>query len=181
MINSRRKFLKTIAAGYIGGNVLSAIPASAATGKFDKGIEIEKGYVVFSPDTQKIMEALAEALVPGSKEINIKAKVMEYVNKDRGAATFFDAGLWNINSISTSQYKKPFYELTKKEEIDKLIKHIRVRNSVFFKQFRYLIIRLYYSDAQVWKKLSYNGPPQPRGFMDYSEPPKQVKKSPKNK
>ena len=30
-------------------------------------------------------------------------------------------------------------------------------------------------DPKVWKKLSYNGPPQTKVFMDYSEPPKQVK------
>jgi len=174
MTNSRRKFLKTIAVGFIGGNVISSIPAAALAKGIDKGIEIQKGYIVFSPDTQNVMEAMAEALVPGAKEINIKGKVMDYVNKDRGAATFFDAGFWNLNSISRAEYKKPFYELTNKEQINKLIKHISVRNSTFFNQFRYLIVRMYYSDPQVWKKLSYSGPPQPKGFMSYSEPPKKA-------
>jgi len=177
MINSRRKFLKTLAIGFIGGKVLSSIPGSAFATNLDKGIEIQKGYIVFSEDTQKVMEALAEGLVPGSKGINIKSKVMDYVNKDRAAATFFDAGLWNIDSLSRSKYKKAFYSLTDKDEINTLIKYVKVKNSVFFNQFRYLILRLYYSDPLVWNKLSYSGPPQTKGFMDYAEKPKPANKA----
>ena len=120
------------------------------------------------------MEALAEVLLPGSRKINIKEKVMSYVNRDRGAATFLDAGLWNIESKSQSKYKKHFYNLTDKDEIDTLINYVKLKNHIFFNQFRYLIIRLYYSDPKVWNQLSYDGPPQTKGFMDYSEPPKQV-------
>ncbi|MGB2691839.1 MAG: gluconate 2-dehydrogenase subunit 3 family protein [Thermodesulfobacteriota bacterium] len=176
MINSRRKFLKTLAIGFIGGKVVSSFPGSAFATNLDKGIEIQKGYIVFNEDTQKVMQALAEGLVPGSKEIDIKSKVMNYVNRDRAAATFLDAGFWNINSISKSKYKKSFYALTEKNEINSLIEYVKVKNSIFFNQFRSLIIRLYYSDPIVWKKLSYSGPPQTKGFMDYAEPPKQSKK-----
>jgi len=175
MIDSRRKFLKTLAVGFIGGEVISTLPAIAFAKNFDKGIEIQKDYIVFNEDTQKVMEALAEALIPGSREMNIKDRVMNYVNRDRAAATFFDAGLWNINSISRSKYKQPFYNLKDKENIDTLLKYVKGKNAPFFNKFRYLIIRLYYSDPVVWKKLSYNGPPQTKGFMDYSKPPKQAK------
>jgi hypothetical protein len=177
MIDSRREFLKTLAVGIIGGKVLSAFPSTVFAKNFDNGIEISKGYIVFNKDTQMVMEALAQALVPGSKGINIKDKVMEYVNRERGTATFLDAGMWNINSLSKSKYKKPFYSLTDKENIDTLLKHVKAKNTVFFNQFRYLIVRLYYADPKVWKELSYNGPPQTKGFMDYSEPPKQINKS----
>jgi hypothetical protein len=175
MIDSRRKFLKTLAVGIIGGEVLSALPATVFAKNFDNGIEIQKGYIAFNEDTQKVMEALAEALIPGSKEINIKDRVMVYVNRDRAAATILDAGMWNLTSLSISKYKKPFYNLKDKKNIDTLIKYIRRKNAVFFNQFRLLIIRLYYTDPKVWKKLSYNGPPQTKGFMDYSQPLKQVK------
>ncbi len=175
MIDSRRKFLKTLAVGIIGGEVLSALPTTVFAKNFDKGIEIQKGYIVFNEDTQKVMEALAEALIPGSKKINIKDKVMNYVNRDRAAATFLDAGMWNIDSLSRSRYKKPFYSLKDKKSIETLLKYVRAKNGVFFNQFRHLVIRLYYADPKVWKELSYNGPPQTKGFMDYSEPPKQIK------
>ena len=174
-MNSRRKFIKTLGIGFIGGQVISSIPTSVYGKDLEKGIEIQKGYVIFNDETQKVMEALAEALVPGAKEINIKSKVMEYVSKDRGFGSFLDAGMWNIDSLSRSKYKKPFYELTKKDEINHLIEYIKVKNSPFFNQFRYLVIRIYYSDPITWKKLAYNGPPQTKGFMDYAEPPKKSK------
>ena len=177
MIDSRRKFLKTLAAGIIGTEVISALPATAFAKNFDKGIEIQKGYIVFNENTQKVMEALAEALIPGSREINIKDRVMAYVNRNRAAATFFDAGLWNIDALSRSKYKQHFYNLKDKKNINTLLKQVKGKNRSFFNQFRSLIIRLYYSDPIVWKKLSYNGPPQTKGFMDYSEPPKQVNKT----
>ena len=175
MIDSRRKFLKTLAVAIIGGELVSALPITSFAKNFDKGIEIQKGYIVFNENTQKVMEALAEALVPGSREINIKEKVMSYVDRNRGAATFFDAGLWNLDSQSKTRYKKHFYNLKDKENIDTLLNYVKIKNAMFFNQYRYLIVRLYYSDPIAWKKLSYNGPPQPKGFMDYSEPPKQVK------
>jgi len=177
MIDSRRKFLKTLAVGIIGGEVLSAFPVTSFAGNFDKGIEIQKGYIVFDENTQKVMEAFAEALLPGSREINIKDRVMNYVNRDRGAATFFDAGFWNIDTLSRSRHKKHFYDLKDKKDIDALLKYVERKNRNFFIQFRSLVIRLYYSDPKVWKQLSYNGPPQTKGFMDYSEPPTQANKS----
>ena len=180
MIDSRRKFLKTLAVGIIGGEVISALPVTSFAKNYDKGIEIQKGYIVFNENTQKVMEALAEALIPGSREINIIEKVMSYVNRDRAAATIFDAGMWNITSLSIAKYKKPFYDLKDKENIKTLVEYVQVKNAAFLNQFRSLIIRLYYSDPKVWNKLSYNGPPQTKGFMDYSEPPKQVKKSKSN-
>jgi len=177
MIDSRRKFLKTLAVGIIGGEVLSALPATVFAKNFDQGIEIQKGYIVFNQDTQKVMEALAEALIPGSREINIKDKVMNYVNRARGPAAFFDAGLWNINALSISKYKKPFYSLTNKEDINTLLKYVKAKNAPFFNQFRNLVFRLYYTDPLAWEKLSYSGPPQTKGFMDYSEAPKLAKKT----
>jgi len=95
--------------------VLSALPTTTFARNFEKGIEIQKGYTVFNEDTQKVMEALAEALIPGSIKIDIKDKVMNYVNRDRAAATTFDAGMWNIDSLSRSKYKKPFYNLKDKK------------------------------------------------------------------
>lgn len=177
MENSRRKFLKTVAIGAIGGEVLAGVPGAFAKQKSpETGIEIQKGYVVFNEKTQKNMEKLAEELVPGAGSIGMKEKLMNFFRRDKGVATFFDAGFWNLESISKAAFKKSFYELENKEEIEKVMKHVSFRNRPFFNQFRTLVIKFYYGDPAVWKKLAYDGPPQPRGFMDYSEPPKIGKK-----
>lgn len=177
MKNSRRKFLKTLAVGVIGGEVMTGLPATVLAKKDPSGggFEIEKGFKVFNEVTQKNMLKLAEALVPGSEKLGIKDKVMNLVRNDKGVAGFLDAGFWNINSLSTAKFDKPFYALENKEDIDALIKHISVRNRPFFRQFKGIVMKFYYSDPAVWKKLSYNGPPQPKGFMDYSQPPEKVK------
>ncbi len=172
MINSRRTFIKSLAVGFIGGNVLSSIPATALAKSNEKGIEIQKGYIVLNEETQKSMVALAEALMPGSNEIGMRDKLMQYANRDRAGAAIIDAGIWNLDSLSRSKYEKRFYELKDEAKTNKLIKYIKVKNPTFFKQFKYLVVRLYYTDPVIWKKLSYNGPPQPKGFLDYSEPPK---------
>ncbi|MEQ9618263.1 MAG: twin-arginine translocation signal domain-containing protein [Deltaproteobacteria bacterium] len=174
MENSRRKFLKTLAAGAIGGEIMTALPGNVLAKKEPSGggFEIQKGFRVFNEVTQKNMLKLAEAFVPGSEDIGIKEKVMNLVRNDKGAAGFLDAGFWNIDALSRAKFDKPFYALENKEDIDRIIKHVSVRNRTFFLQFKGIVMKFYYSDPSVWKKLSYQGPPQPRGFMDYTEAPK---------
>ncbi len=183
MNNSRRKFIKTLAMGVIGGEIITGLPQTVSANKdpYSDGFEIQKGFKVFNEVTQKNMVKLAEALVPGSEKIGIKEKVMELVRNDKGAASFLDAGFWNIDAISRAKFDKPFYSLENKEEIESLIKHISARNRRFFQQFKVIVIKFYYSDPAVWKKLSYNGPPQPKGFLDYSETTKKAGKPEKMK
>lgn len=172
MGNSRRTFLKTITVGSLGAGVACTLPAVADEKTRSKGIEIERGYTVFDESTQKNMEAVLEIIIPGAEKYGMSKKVMDYVNRDRAAATFFDAGFWNMDAISMQHFEKHFYELTDKEEQLKIVNHVSVANKRFFTQFRFLAMRLYYQDPEVWKSLSYDGPPQTKGFMDYAEPPK---------
>lgn len=173
---TRRNFIKTIAAGILGGSVLQSLSVDifANTGKYEQGIEIQKGFKVFNAETQKSMEALADTLVPGAKEIGIKDIFMNYAAADHGAAGFFDAGFWNLDTISKQQYKKAFYKLTDKKEKKAVIDHISVKNRSFFLSFRKVIAEFYYTHPETWKRLSYSGPPQPNGFLDYHLPPKKT-------
>lgn len=177
MKNSRRAFIKTLAVGVLGTEALAGFHTNAFAKEQTRssGIEIQRGYKVFEPNTQKTMEAFVEVLIPGSAAYSINEKIFDYLKRDRGAATFLDAGFWNIDAISRQTYKKPFYELTNKEDKIAIVNHVKARNRRFFAQFRFLTMKLFYADPQVWKSLSYNGPPQPKGFMDYSEPPKTQK------
>ncbi len=170
---TRRGFFKTLAFGILGKGFISSFPyrAFAKSGDYENGIEIEKGYIVFNNETQKSMEALADALLPGAKQIGIRSRFMDYISKDHGIAGYLDAGIWNLHTISKAKFKEPFYKLTSKEEKKAVIDHVYRVNRKFFRKFRYTIIKLYYSNPAVWKRLSYNGPPQPRGFLNYYKPP----------
>ena len=172
--STRRKFIKTVAAGMIGsGAVTQSI--FAKTEDLKGGIEINKGYIVFNDTTQKNMMKLSEILIPGCSSIGMKEKLMNYFRANKGSAGFFDAGFWNIDAVSRARFKSPFYSLKDKKALDMLVKHITTENRPFFVNFRLLVVKFYFSDPKVWKKLSYNGPPQPNGFMDYAEPPKYTK------
>jgi len=172
--NSRRKFIKSVAIGLIGCEVLLEFPSIAFSKKptDTSGFEIHKGLRVFNDHTKKNMEALVEALIPGANKAGVSDEVFIYVQRDKGAAGFFDAGLWNLDALSRAKFKKPFHELKDPKDINTLLNHVSVRNRAFFNQFRKLVIRLYFTNSSVWKKLSYNGPPQPAGFLDYSQVPK---------
>jgi hypothetical protein len=178
MKSSRRKFLKTVAAGVIGGEIISgAAPAIfAKTEPYAEGFEVQKGFVVFNETTQKNMMKLAEIIIPGCGNLGMKDKLMRYLYNSKGTASFFDAGFWNLDAVSRKHYSVPFYSLENKKAIDTIIKYAKTVNRGFFESFRKMVVQFYYSDPRVWKKLSYDGPPQPRGFMDYSEPPKPAKK-----
>ncbi len=177
MKSTRRGFIKILAVGILGNGLIPSLPTVfAKTNEQDDGIEIQKGFKIFNQETQKNMEALAETLVPGAKEIGIKRIFMDYISTNPGQGAFFDAGLWNVNSLSYAHFKKPFYQLEAKEDKKVLIDHISVANKAFFRRFRETIIKLYYSNPAVWKRLSYSGPPQPIGFMDYWLPPKRAEK-----
>ncbi|GMR07877.1 MAG: hypothetical protein BMS9Abin26_0881 [Gammaproteobacteria bacterium] len=41
----------------------------------------------------------------------------------------------------------------------------------FFRFSRDLVMKEFYANAESWRPLHYPGPPQPRGFRDYQQPP----------
>jgi hypothetical protein len=174
--SSRRKFLKTVATGVIGGGVMAQSVFAKSQDSKD-GIEFQKGFTVFNETTQKNMMKLAEILIPGCSSIGMKDKLMNYLRTNKGVASFFDAGFWNVNAICKTKFKTPFYSLEDKDSLEKITKYVSIRNRSFFINFKKLVVEFYYSDPKVWKRLSYNGPPQPNGFMNYAEPPKPAKKS----
>lgn len=175
MKSSRRRFLKWIGGALLANGILSYFPLrlfAKTDAAFSEGIEITPGFIVFNEKTQRIMLALAETLVPWAKEIEFRKLFMEKMKGDHGAAGALDAGLWNLNANSINILKKPFYELETVEEKKKVIDHVIDRNYAFYRKFRGVTIEIVFSNPTVWKKISYNGPPQPRGFMDYTMPPK---------
>lgn len=178
MKSSRRKFLKTIAAGVIGGEIISgSAPVFAKSEPYADGFDVKKGFTVFNQNTQKNMMKLAEIIIPGCGNLGMKDKLMGYLYSSKGTASFFDAGFWNIDAVCKKKFKVPFYSLEKKQDIDLIVKYISINNRGFFVSFKKLVVQFYYTDPKVWKTLSYDGPPQPRGFMDYTEAPRLAKKA----
>ena len=155
-IFSRRIFIKSLFSGLFAGALYLFLPFKTFAGKDSsiEGIEIEKGFVVFDNETQKTMEHFAIALIPQSKEINIKEKLFNIIKKNNGIAAFLDAGFWNIDALSKTKYNKHFYELENKEDINHIVEYVKVSNPLFFGRFRKMLFDIYFTDKKTWQKLS---------------------------
>jgi len=171
MSQNRREFLKTLTLGVIGSSLPAYLLADNRK-KYEDGIEIKKGFKIFPQSSQKSLEALAVALIPGSKHIDIKNIFTNYVASKKRITRIYNLGINQLNNISLNTYKKKFYELENKDQINTVLTKLEKLNPGFFKNCRNKTIRLFYSHPYSWKKLGYNGPPQPIGFMDYYLPPK---------
>lgn len=183
--SSRRDFIKNLTFGAIGSSAAISLISCETDRKKEKekdfieedpfadGIEIREGYRVFEPVTQMNMVALATIMVPGVENTDIRNRFMQMMDRNHGDAGSLDAGLWNLEMISRGMYERSFFKIEEKEHIDNLIAYLLKSNRSFFYRFRRIVVQLYYSHPYSWKKLSYSGPPQPVGFMDYAKAPKE--------
>jgi len=171
---TRREFIKTISLSILGAEIITFLPVDAFASKdsFPNGFEIQKGFTVFNPTIQKNIVAFTESILPGSEKLGIKETLMRFFYANKHVAGFFDAGFYNLHAVSMQFFKKGFFELKSNDQKNKIIKHVSTFNRGFYSEYRKLIIEIYYSNPQTWKKLNYDGPPQPRGFLDYTEAPK---------
>ena len=178
MLNTtRRNFIKTVTAGVIGSTLISFDTKELfAKPKVDiyNGIKIQEGFYVINKETQKTVAALADTFLPGSNDLKLIDVFMNYFSKkeNHGLASFFDAAFWNLDTISHSKFKIPYYQLTEKQQKDEVINHVKARNRIFITRFERLTKQFYYTHPETLKKLKYDGPPQPKGFMNYTQAPK---------
>ncbi len=176
MIHSRRYFIKTLTAGTIGSTLININSLNLfAKSSFDKkkGIKIDENYYVLDDEKQRVLIGVAEIFYPRAGEINMINGFINYFSKPekKKEAEFFDGGLWNLNSVSYSNFQKPFYKLNSVKKKLKILNHIYARNKIFIEKFNNLATQIYFSSPIIWKELGYEGPPQPRGFLNYTEPP----------
>ena len=99
---------------------------------------------------------------------------MKYYSENPGIAGYVDSGLWKIESLSKNKFEMPFQEITDKKKLQMLFDHLEKSNNSrdFFNKFKEKLFELYFLHPEVLNKMNYDGPPQPKGFMDYSSPPK---------
>ena len=171
MKQNRRQFLKTLTLGVIGSGLPEYLLADNSK-KYQDGIEIRKGVKIFKEDSQKNLEALAQTIIPSTRHIEIKNIFTNYVASKEYITRYYNSGIIKLNHISKKQYKKSFYKLDTEDQRKTVVKKLEETSPRFFHNCRKMTIKFYYSHPYSWKKLGYNGPPQPVGFMDYYLPPK---------
>jgi len=119
----------------------------------------------------KNMDALTEVIMPGAKDLVIHEKLRGLVSRRSDIARIFIPGLKAMERYSRDKFGKSFYSLDEDEK-DSVLKWIdglpkAGQERFFFIVFRQAVLEYYYTSPYTWKTLKYNGPPQPRGFMDY--------------
>ncbi len=121
------------------------------------------------------MEALTNAIMPDTEGLGIYEKLREAILKRAETARLCAAGLEAMERYSRQKYGKSFHSLeeTQKENVLRWMDGIPREEfqGFFFMRFRETVLAVYYTSPEVWKTLRYNGPPQPRGFIDYYLPP----------
>jgi len=155
---TRRLFLKLIGAF----SLSSLLTRSSTAGMIDSV-------------TYKNMEALTECILPGATGSGIHERVLKIISERNDPGRIFDHGMDYIERQSLNIYGKSFYMLDeegRRSIIMKLItdSHPKSPQVFFFTKYREIVIVSYYTSKKVWKGLGYNGPPQPKGFMDYYRP-----------
>lgn len=176
METTRRLFLKTVAAGTLGTTILNFDPLGVFADdkiNFKEGIKIDKGYYVLNAQTQKTLNALCEIYYPRAREINISRGFLNYFSnpENTGEAGFFDAGLWNLDSIAHSKFNKPYHQIKDNKQKLEVLNHVYSRNRYFIERLKTLSTMMYFSNPRICSELGYQGPPQPKGFMNYTKPP----------
>ena len=171
MNQNRRTFLKTLTLGIIGAGLPAYLLLNNSR-KYKKGIEIENGIKIFPASSQNSLESLAHTIIPSTKNIDIKNIFINYIAESKKKVKFYNLGINQLNNISNKYYKKSFTKLKNLDDKKEVVVKLEKLNPTFFRNCRKMTIYFYYSHPYSWKKLGYNGPPQPKGFMDYHLPPK---------
>ena len=112
---------------------------------------------------------------PGAVELGIHTAIETSIRAHADYQKLLLDGVAWLDRESERRYQARFSELPgEPREFLLTVAENSPRNSAQRRLFTVLrndVIRRYYTHPDAWAQLGYPGPPQPLGFMDYSEPP----------
>jgi hypothetical protein len=171
---SRRHFLVwSFTAGLLGKSqrLLAALvsPATSFKPPLDSGhLRCLKAWV----DT--LLPADADS--PGAGELEVHSSIADKATSNPKHLKLVRAGCRWLDQQARGHAKAVFAELDEQAR-EALVR--QAENSapkslprVFFQYTREDAFRFYYARPESWAMLDYPGPPQPRGFPDYTQPPR---------
>lgn len=112
---------------------------------------------------------------PGAVELGIHTAIETSVRRHANYQELLLQGVAWLNRESEQRFQARFSELPGEDrEFLLTVAENSPRTSAqrqLFTVLRNDVMQRYYSHADAWDQLGYQGPPQPLGFMDYSKPP----------
>jgi len=114
---------------------------------------------------------------PGAVALGVPEKLIALAKTDKSYRQLFKYGCAWLEQQAQALTKDDFINLDAKQQ-DNIISLAEKApfNSIpqkFFQIVRLNAMKNYYADPRSWAELAYATPPQPNGFLDYQEPPKQ--------
>ncbi len=106
-------------------------------------------------DVDKVIIARARANKPLQRLITLGCAWLDKQAKEQGTEGFTGLAQPGRDAIVSAAEKSPVGSLPR----------------VFFEQIRSLAFYEYYARPETWPGMAYAGPPQPRGFPDFAQPP----------
>jgi hypothetical protein len=95
---------------------------------------------------------------------------------DRTLAKMYAEALLDLDRESRAKHGADFLKLDAAQQEGLLQSRsdapLSTLGGYFFALLRGDTMRFYYARPEAWPSLGFDGPPQPRGFLDYSEPPR---------
>jgi hypothetical protein len=169
MRSTRRFFLRALArsAALLGFGWISAGSAAADTSVASKERTLAAYLDTLIPD---------DDLGPGVVRLGIDKKFLAAAAADQRRRALLDAGLAWLDEQAKWGGAQDFVALGEagRATVVSLAAEAEPGSlpRKFFEATRSGALTYYYSHPQAWAAIGYDGPPQPAGFTDYTDPPK---------
>lgn len=113
---------------------------------------------------------------PGAVDLGIDQRVIQELESNRSLAKAYAWALLDLDREAALMHRDNFLALdaaTQERLLQGLADAPRSTSGRrIVLKLREDTMRYYYARPEVWPSLGFDGPPQPRGFLDYTEPPR---------
>ena len=118
---------------------------------------------------------LPEDETPSATQLGVDKEIVERMQNSKRTAKIVVIGCAWLDKKAQELDADEFALLqpSQQESIVTLAEKSKPRSLplVFFSNTRQLAFQFYYAHPETWQDLNYDGPPQPKGFLDFARPP----------
>ena len=128
-----------------------------------------------------VVERIVDLLVPrdatpGALDLGLQHGVMAWVQADSTRTQAVAATVRDLDSAARSSHGGGFMALDAARQIE-LLQALSQATRTRIGGYGFVLLReetmaSYYARPEAWPSLGFAGPPQPLGFLDYTEPPR---------